>query len=166
MIEHDNKFQGLFRFLLVMLFSIMALTGSASGGGDPWAHKMSVPDSIMHRLFQYAPFYANIVEEYNARIYLKGRLQVHRQNQLIKVVPSMFRLKKGVKDYVIESVGELHYTAPSIYDRKVIAMSSTLPRNGGKLTEAVDYMKINIYAPLMMGDKILSPLDTESSRYL
>lgn len=165
MIEHDNKFQGLFRFLFVMLFSIMALTGSASGGGDPWAHKMSVPDSIMHRLFQYAPFYANIVEEYNARIYLKGRLQVHRQNQLIKVVPSMFRLKKGVKDYVIESVGELHYTAPSIYDRKVIAMSSTLPRNGGKLTEAVDYMKINIYAPLMMGDKILSPLDRKSSRH-
>ncbi|MEE1233329.1 MAG: DUF5686 family protein, partial [Phocaeicola sp.] len=143
----------------------MALTGSASGGGDPWAHKMSVPDSIMHRLFQYAPFYANIVEEYNARIYLKGRLQVHRQNQLIKVVPSMFRLKKGVKDYVIESVGELHYTAPSIYDRKVIAMSSTLPRNGGKLTEAVDYMKINIYAPLMMGDKILSPLDRKSSKH-
>lgn len=160
-----SLFFKLSRFFCVLTIMLWALAGRASVAGTPWAHKSSVPDSIMRQLFFYAPFYANIVEEYKAKVYIKGRLQVHKQNKLIKVVPSMFRLKKGVNDYVIESLANLHYTAPSIYDRKIIAASSTLAREGGQLTDAVDFMKMNIYAPLLLGDKLLSPLDRKASKH-
>ena len=87
--------------------------------------KPVVPDSILQNIFQFAPFYSKIVDEYKADLYLKGRLRVHKTNKLVKYIPSMFRLEEGINDYIIESMSEMHYTAPDIYNRKVKAVSST-----------------------------------------
>ena len=41
----------------------------------------------------------------------------------------LFRFEKHINDYLMESLTELHYTAPDIYDRKIKAVSTTFPRN-------------------------------------
>lgn len=92
-------------------------------------------------------------------MYLKGQLQIHKQNRIIRYIPSMFRLEKGVNNYLHESISEFHYTAPSIYDRKIRAVSSTFPSNRGQIFDIFDYMKFNLYAPSVMENKILSPLN-------
>ena len=81
-------------------------------------NKPLVPDSILQNIFQFSPFYSKIVDEYKADVYLKGHVKVHKKNRLIRYVPSMFRLEKGVDDYIVESLSEMHYTAPDIYNRK------------------------------------------------
>lgn len=127
--------------------------------------KPEVPDSILQNIFQFSPFYSKIVDEYKADLYLKGRVKVHKSNRLVKYIPSMFRLEEGVNDYVIESLSEMHYTAPDIYNRKVKAVSSTFRRNQGQLTDLTDFLNMNVYSSSMMSDKLLSPLDKECSRY-
>ena len=127
--------------------------------------KPFVPDSILQNIFQFSPFYSKIVDEYNADLYLKGKVLVHKSNKLVKYIPSMFRLEKGVNHYIIESLSEMHYTAPDIYNRKVKAMSSTFPRNRGELTDLTDFLNMNIYSSSIMTDKLLSPLDKEASKY-
>lgn len=127
--------------------------------------KPVVADSILQNLFQFSPFYSRIVDEYKADLYIKGRVKVHKSNRLIRYIPSMFRLEKGVDDYLIESISEMHYTAPDIYNRKVKAVSGTFPRNRGQLTDLADFLNMNIYSSSMMTDKLLSPLDKESSKY-
>lgn len=122
-------------------------------------------DSIMQYVFQFSPFYARIVDEYKADLYIKGKLKVHKRNHLIRYVPSMFRFEKGVKDYLIESLSELHYTAPSIYDRKIKAISTTFPRTKGQITDVMDYLNMNVYSSSLMSDKLLSPLDKQSSNH-
>ena len=77
----------------------------------------------------------------------------------------MFRLEKGVNEYIIESLSEMQYTAPDIYNRKVKAMTSTFPRNRGELTDLTDFLNMNIYSSSIMTDKLLSPLDRESSKF-
>ena len=91
--------------------------------------KPVVADSILQNIFQFSPFYSRIIDEYIADLYLKGKLKVHMRIHLIRFVPSMFRFEKNVNDYMIESVSEMHYTAPDIYDRKINALSSTFPRD-------------------------------------
>ena len=127
--------------------------------------KPAVPDSILQNIFQFSPFYSKIVDEYKADLYIKGRVKVHKSNRLVKYIPSMFRLEKGVRDYVIESLSEMHYTAPDIYNRKVKAVSTTLPRSRGELTDMTDFLNMNIYSSSIMTDKLLSPLDKKASKY-
>ena len=148
--------------LLVFVFPL-ALPAEEDRGRIP--EKPLVPAHILENIFQFSPFYSRIVDEYKADIYLKGRMKVHRSNRLIKYIPSMFRLEKGEKDYLIESLSEMHYTAPDIYNRKVKAVSSTLPRSSGQLTDMTDFLNMNIYSSSMMSDRLLSPLDRECSKY-
>ena len=127
--------------------------------------KPVVPDSILQNIFQFSPFYSKIVDEYNADLYLKGKVLVHRSNKLVKYIPSMFRLEEGVRHYIIESLSEMQYTAPDIYNRKVKAVSSTFPRNSGELTDLTNFLNMNIYSSSIMSDKLLSPLDEKASKY-
>lgn len=127
--------------------------------------KPVVPDSILQNIFQFSPFYSKIVDEYNADLYLKGKVLVHKSNKLVKYIPSMFRLEEGVNHYIIESLSEMHYTAPDIYNRKVKAVSSTFPRNKGELTDLTNFLNMNIYSSSIMTDKLLSPLDEKASKY-
>lgn len=122
-----------------------------------------MPDSILTHIFNAANFYASEVEEYKAELYLKGLLKIHKRNRIIKYIPSMFRLEKGVNSYIHESISKLHYTAPSIYDRKVQSISSTFPGSESRFFDIADFLKFNLYAPSIMEDKVLSPLSKESS---
>lgn len=127
--------------------------------------KPFVPDSILKSVFQFSPFYSRIVDEYKADVYMKQRIKVHKSNKLIRYIPSMFRFEKGVNEYLLESMSEMHYTAPDIYNRKVKAMSGTLPRNRGQLTDLSEFLNMNVYSSSMMKERLLSPLDEESSKY-
>ena len=127
--------------------------------------KPVVPDSILQNIFQFSPFYSKIVDEYKADLYLKGKVLVHKSNKLVKYIPSMFRLEDGIRHYIIESLSEMHYTAPDIYNRKVKAVSSTFPRNNGELTDLTNFLNMNIYSSSIMTDKLLSPLDEKASKY-
>lgn len=127
--------------------------------------KPAVEWLILKKIFQYSPFYARAVDEYKAELYLKGRIKVHKSNKLIRHIPSMFRLEKGVDDYMLESVSEMHFVAPDVYNRKVKAMSTTFPRENGQIVDLTDFLNMNIYSSSIMTDKLLSPLDQKSSRY-
>ena len=126
-------------------------------------NKPYVPDSVLEQIFQSSAIYSTKIKSYQADLYLKGKMQIHKQNRIIKYVPSMFRFEKGIKDYIHESISELHYTAPNIYDRKIRAISTTFPGGNSRFFDILDYLKFNIYAPSVMGDKILSPLNKQSS---
>ena len=127
--------------------------------------KMLVPDSLLDKMFDSASQYSTLVKEYNADLYLKGLFKVHHKNRIMKYLPSMFRLEKGVNNYIYESMSELHYTAPYIYDRKIRALISTFPNPRSETFDVMDYMKFNIYSSSLMGDKILSPLNPSAQMH-
>lgn len=150
----------------VILFVCLPIVVQAKENNtDRYAGMPAVSDTILKSIFQFSSLYSKVVDEYKAEMYMKGRVKVHKSNRLIRYIPSMFTLEKGVDEYIIESVSEMHYTAPDIYNRKVKALSSTFPRNKGRLTDLTDFLNMNVYSSSMMSDKLLSPLDKESSRY-
>ena len=150
---------------VLMAILVFPLSLMAEEKRKPVSEKPHVPDYILQNIFEFSPFYSKIVDEYKADVYIKGRVKVHKSNKLVKYIPSMFRLEKGVNEYIIESLSEMQYTAPDIYNRKVKAMTSTFPRNRGELTDLTDFLNMNIYSSSIMTDKLLSPLDRESSKF-
>ena len=47
------------------------------------SRKSYVPDSILTHIFHASTLYATEVKEYKADLYLKGLLQIHKQNRII-----------------------------------------------------------------------------------
>lgn len=159
MVKKGNVYNWMF---WIGVFCLLT-TFPVKGVGQTLPYKSHVPDSILRHIFHAATLYATEVKEYKADLYLKGQLQIHKQNRIIKYIPSMFRFEKGVNKYIHESLSELHYTAPNIYDRKVRAMATTFPGGESRFFDILDFLKFNPYAPSTMEDRILSPLNEQSS---
>ena len=154
------------QFVLLIFFSfVYCLPVTAREERVKKVYEEEVADSILQNIFQVSPLYSKIIDEYEAELYMKGSVKVHKQNRLIKYVPSMFRLEKGVRNYIVESISDLHYTAPDIYERKVKARTGTFRKNRGQLTDLTDFVNMNVYASSLMRDRLLSPLDKGCSKY-
>ena len=125
----------------------------------------TVADSLMSRVILCAPTYAKAVAAYKSNIYIKGYLHVPKRNFLLRFWPSIFRLSKGVREYMMEAYGDLRYTAPGQYDHKVTAVSGTTSDFWWMDHRLPEYFHINIYAPTLLRDKLLSPLSPDAAKY-
>ena len=151
---------------------LLLLTGSAARGmqvaaedGKHPEQLQTLADSVMERVIFFAPFYEKIIEEYRAQLYIKGTVEILKKNHLMRYIPTMFRLRKGVKKYMMETHNDLHFTAPDIYDQKVkaaIGTSSEMWELDGRLPE---YLHLNVYQSTLLYDKLMSPLAPHAPKY-
>ena len=132
---------------------------------NPYTHQEISADSIIERVMTFAPLYETIVSDYRANLYIKGRMDIQKKNFILRYVPSMFRLQKGVREYLLETYSDLHYTAPNIYDQKVKASQGTVRGNRG-LPGLLEYFNVNIYSSSLLNDeRLLSPLAKNGQKY-
>ncbi len=117
-------------------------------------------DSILGNVLTKAAEYSGLVREYESEVYVRGVYRVPKRNELIRLVPSMFRFYKDVDEYLTEVVSEVHYTAPSLYDMKVRALTGTFRRNRAGLRNSLEYLHMNVYSPTLLPDRLVSPLDS------
>ncbi len=151
-------------FLLVTLsvFHIWGFErGTASLSGNPSVSA----DSILKRVIFYAPVYETLVSEYNAELYIKNRVYIRKRNFLIRYAPSVFRLKKNVREYLMESYSDLHFTAPNIFDQKTRACTGTVEGYRGQVGSNIEYFHVNIYSSTLLHSKLLSPLSQSAQKY-
>lgn len=150
---------------LLFLFLVLPLEGMAKRRKPKLPEKPEVADSILNNVFHSAALYEKVVEEYKADLYIKGEMNILRKNHLIKVIPSMFKLQKNIREYLVETVNSIHYTAPHLYDIKVKAISGTIPHYKGMPGNMPDYFNMNIYSSSLLSDKLLSPLAKNGRKY-
>lgn len=150
-------------WLLCLLF--FSSKGLAHSVINPYTHSIISVDSIIDRVMTFAPSYETIVDDYRANLYIKGKMDIVKKNIILRYVPSMFRLQKGVKEYLLETYSDLHYTAPNIYDQKVKASLGTIRGSRG-VPGLLEYFRVNIYSSSLLNDeRLLSPLAKNGRKY-
>lgn len=112
----------------------------------------------------FAPFYEKIVNDYRADLYIKGKLNIRKKNFMFRYLPKMFSMQKGVREYLMESYSDLHFTAPDIYDQKVKAGYGTV-FSGGFQATMLEYFHVNVYSATLLYDRLLSPLAKNGKKY-
>ena len=122
-------------------------------------------DSVMQQVIRFAPLYERIVDSYKAELYIKGRVNIRRKNFLIRFIPSMFRLQKGVREYLMETYNELNFTAPDMYDQRVKASAGTANEFWTVDERLPEYFHVNVYSSSLLYDKLLSPLAANAPQY-
>lgn len=151
-------------YCFFLLFLLVWQNGKASVSINNFDKKL-MGDSIMNHVRIFAPFHETVVSEYRAGLYIKGKMNIKRKNFILRYVPSMFRMQKGVRNYLLETYSDLHFTSPNIYDQKVKSSMSTFRGDRG-LPGLLEYFNINIYSSSLLKDeRLLSPLAKNSSKY-
>lgn len=133
----------------------------------------SVADSLKTEYFEYklnkllenASKYDKIVRRYESNLYTKGNIHLYKINQLMRTVPQMMSFEKGIKDYIGETLNELNYTYPYMYDRKVVAVYGTFPRMKKESNMIMDYFTVSIYKETLIADHLLSPFNEKNRKY-
>ena len=149
---------------MLCLFSFIP-KGAANLVLNPYTSQEISADSIIERVMTFAPSYESIVSDYRANLYIKGKMNIQKKNFILRYVPSMFRLQKGVREYLLETYSDLHYTAPNIYDQKVKASQGTVRGNRG-LPGLLEYFNVNIYSSSLLNDeRLLSPRAKNGKKY-
>lgn len=154
--------------IMAMLWALLCTVGAVSLPRPyPVAPDaaMRSADSIMQQVIFFAPMYAKAVESYKASLYIKGYVDIRKKNHILRFVPSMFRLRKGVREYMVESYSDLHFTAPNLYDQKVKASVGTVREFWSMDERLPEYFYVNVYAPTLFYDKFISPLAPDAKKY-
>ena len=149
---------------LVILALFCSKRGVANVVLDPQTNRPISADSILNNVMTFAPFYEKLVTDYRADLYIKGTMDIKRKNFILRYVPSMFRLQKGVRQYMVETYSDLHFTAPNIYDQKVKASMGTVHNSRG-VPGMLEYFNINLYSSTLLYDRLLSPLAKNGRKY-
>lgn len=122
-------------------------------------------DSLMSRVIFFAPMYEEAVSSYKANLYIKGRIDILKQNFLLRFWPDIFRLRKGVREYMMETYGELNYTAPDTYDQRIMATIGTSSDFWEMDHRLPEYFHVNVYSNTLLNDKLISPLAPNAPNY-
>lgn len=158
------------RYIYKLLLLIGCTVGSIlpSHAGDFYGTekmKTAIADSIMEKVIYIAPLYESMIESYQADLYIKGRVNVRKKNQIVKFLPSMFHVRKGVSEYIMESYNDLKFTYPDVYDQKVVASVGTASNFWELDGSLPEYFHVNIYSSTLLYEKLLSPLAPNAKKY-
>lgn len=147
-------------YMCMGLFCLLLSGTDVHAGGTPnlYGKRGTLADSLMEKVIFFAPFYEGIVSDYHADLYIKGKVDIRKKNYLIRFLPTMFRLRRGVREYLVETYSNLHFTAPDIYDQKMEAAVGTASEFWEADGRLLEYFHINVYSPTLLYDKLLSPL--------
>lgn len=151
---------------MVLLLALpLTLCAKKRASALPPDLQVRMADSLMSRVIFFAPMYEKAVEAYKAELYIKGRIHIRKQNFLLRFWPSIFRLRKGVREYMMEAYGDLNYTAPDSYDHRVRAVVGTTSDFWQMDHRLPEYFHVNVYSPSLLGDKLISPVSPNAGKY-
>lgn len=151
-------------WLLFFILFLLIPKGRANSVLNPYTQEPISVDSILYNVMTFAPFYEKIVNDYRADLYIKGKLNIRKKNFIFRYLPKMIPMQKDVREYLMESYRDLHFTAPDIYDQKVKAGYGTV-FSGGFQATMLEYFHVNVYSATLLYDRLLSPLAKNGRKY-
>jgi hypothetical protein len=122
-------------------------------------------DSIMKLVIESAVTYQNYLTSAETEIYIKGRTEILKQNQLIRLAHHLFPVDRKVKDMVFEIVSDSKFEPPDIFAHNLRAINGSSIPNRKKQQEAISFLNFNVYASTAYNDAILLPAAKRAFKY-
>jgi hypothetical protein len=162
---HYLRYRHIYIWLLTLLLVIATQQGKASGRNIFYSGKSYCADSILDRIQALSPIYATFYKEYYANVYIKERFDILKRNGLFKFMPLMFRVRHNERQYIREMAAVLHYTAPNIYDQKILSSSGTFPRRKSLMNGIIEFFHVNVYSTTLLYQQLISPITKRGRKY-
>lgn len=112
---------------------------------------------LINRIWDFSRNYSEPVNGIEQNLYLRYTFGSERRNPTLFLVPTMYTIAKGERDYIGESYCRIKYRTPSDYDLHRQVVCGTIPRNRFTMSEMVHYLTPNLYDISIYPESILSP---------
>jgi hypothetical protein len=122
-------------------------------------------DSIMRLVINNAIKYQNILKAYEAEIYIKGRMKIHKRNYLMRFAHNLFPVNRREADMVFEMINISRFEAPNNFFHDYKAINGSSIPNRQKQMEILRFLDLNIYSSTAFDGAILMPTNKHASRY-
>lgn len=121
---------------------------------------------VVRKAIAMAPYYRNLVSEYEAEVYLKGTFKVDKLSWLVKrsIKDSPNPPKEGSL-YLQESYNNVRFTAPEKFDQRVKMIRSNFPGELNSTDNILGFVSANLYQP-KVGEIILPLAPYAFNHYL
>ncbi len=120
---------------------------------------------LLNRLFNYAETFADSIDAFTTNVYIKHLYQTHRRNFTLWVVPKMYAIARGKRDFVSEQYGQLSFNGFDDFSTHRQVYYTTIPHNRRTMPTLLEFVTPNIYGATIYGDHILSPFHRANRIY-
>lgn len=112
---------------------------------------------LINRIWDFSRNYSEPVNGVEQNLYLRYTLSSQRRNPTLFLVPTMYTIAEGERDFIGESYCRIKYRTPSDYDLRRQVVCGTIPHNRFTMSAMVHYITPNLYGISIYPESILSP---------
>lgn len=120
----------------------------------------------LNLIFSYRDKHITAIDTTETQVYLKHTFKtIGKRNATLMLVPSMYSIAKGHRNYIGETIGRARVLGHRIIDMTPQLTLSTIRKNRKVMPVIIDYATPNIYGEQLFGDNVLSPFYKNNARY-
>lgn len=114
---------------------------------------------VVERMFSYRRNFTANASGTTGNAYVKYNFRTVKRNPTLLLIPSMYYIAKGRRNYVGEVYGQITYNDVGDYGMKRQVFASTIPHNSTTMPTVIQYISPNIYGISIYKDILLSPFN-------
>lgn len=116
------------------------------------------PDSLLlDKVFAYRRAYSSNPTGYERNIYMKFTFHTLRRNPTLMLVPTLYHISKGNRNFIGEMYGKISFNGISDYHITRQVDVSTIPHHSNTMPTMINYLVPNIYGITLFQGYMLSP---------
>lgn len=121
-----------------------------------YASNRTADSLLINRMWDYYAHPERIIDG-EKNVYIKYHISTKRRNALLWVIPTMYSIAKGDRDYIGEAYTKLRHQGTSNFDFKRQVYCSTIPHQRDVMPSIFELITPNLYAVQLYPDGVLSP---------
>ena len=122
-----------------------------------YARNRTADSLLINRMWNYYENYKSAVSSTETNMYMVYHFSAKRRNVLLYLIPTMYSIARGDKDYVGESYSKLSYHNANDFNIHRQVISGTIPHHRSVMPVLFDLITPNLYGVQLYRDRILSP---------
>ena len=112
---------------------------------------------VLSRIWNFKRNFTQNLEGYEQTIYMRYSYDTQRRNATLFLVPNMYSIARGDRQFLGESFGKLTFSDASHFDLRRQLVSGTIPHNREVMAAQFQYLAPSLYDVSLYPGKLLSP---------
>lgn len=119
---------------------------------------------VVERMFSYKRNFTSTTNGTTGNAYIKYNFRTIKRNPTLLLIPTMYYIAKGRRNYIGEVYGKITYNDFGNFGMNRQVFVSTIPHNHKTMPTVIQYISPNIYGVSIYKDQLLSPFN-RSNRF-
>lgn len=127
--------------------------------------KENIDSLVLSRVFSYERYFNEQADGFASNVYTKHLYQIKQRNFTLWLVPSMYSVASGKRQFVSEQYDRMHFYGLNEFESDRQVFYTTIPHNRRPMSVLTEFTTPSLYHTTLYGDHILSPFCRENRRY-